>query len=250
MHEAGGTAPAKAWDRTRADYARPVEPDHELRLDAALQEADDRSGERRLAEILSGGGVSRDVGRPAIQAAFCIDVRSERLRRALEAVDPEIGAIGFAGFFGLPIRHRGHAYDTVEARAPVLVSPCIETHATADASADKREHVSLRRIRAWGRFKRAAVSAFAFVEAAGPVYVGKLLRDGLGVKGSSTDDTAPELDMPLDDRIDTVESILRAMSLTHGFARFVLVCGHGATVTNARRPARCNAAPAAVLRAT
>ena len=231
--EAGGTALAEAWDRARADYARPVEPDHELRLDAALQEAVDRSGERGLAETLSGGEVSRDAGRPAIQAAFCIDVRSERLRRALEAVDPEIGTIGFAGFFGLPIRHRGHASDTVEARAPVLVSPGIETHATADASADKRERVRLRTIRAWGRFKRAAVSAFAFVEAAGPVYVGKLLRDGLGVKGSSPDDTAPELDMPLTDRVDAAESILRAMFLTHGFARLVLVCGHGATVTNA-----------------
>ena len=229
----GEAALAESWDRAQVDYARPVEADRDLRLDAALQEAVDRCGERRLAMILSGGAVSPESCRPAIQAAFCIDVRSERLRRALEAADPGVRTIGFAGFFGLSIRHRGHASDIIEARAPILVSPGIETRVAGDETAATRERVRLRTIRAWGRFKRAAVSAFAFVEAAGPVYVGKLLRDALGTAGPSPEGAVADLDLPLARRVETAEGVLRAMSLTEGFARLVLVCGHGATVTNA-----------------
>ncbi|MBY6114575.1 DUF2309 domain-containing protein [Mameliella alba] len=231
--EAGGPSLAEAWETAMADYAQPVAPDADVVLEAALQEAVDRSGERRLAETLAGDGDAAPQGRPAIQAAFCIDVRSERLRRALESADPQIRTIGFAGFFGLPIRHRGHASDIVEARAPVLLSPGIETRARGDAEADVHQRVHLRTIRAWGRFKRAAVSAFAFVEAAGPLYVGKLLRDSLGKGEGTAPEPMPELDLSLDKRIDAAETILRAMSLTEGFARLVLVCGHGATVTNA-----------------
>lgn len=231
--KAGGPDRADAWRQAQSDYALAVTADQDIRLDAALQEAVDLAGERRLAEALSAKVSAVFTGRPAIQAAFCIDVRSERMRRALEASDPQIRTIGFAGFFGLPVCHQGHASDLTEARAPVLLSPTITTRAGDHSTIDTKERVRLRTARAWGRFKRAAVSAFAFVEAAGPLYVGKLLRDGLGFAKASASDPAPKLDLPLPDRIVAAESVLRAMSLTTGFARLVLVCGHGATVTNA-----------------
>ncbi len=225
-----GNTRVAGWKAALADYAAPITPDPDTILDAALQEAVDRSAERRLASTLGQQKTPANDARPAIQAAFCIDVRSEILRRALEASDPELRTIGFAGFFGLPVRHRAHASDIVEARAPILLSPAIDTETQEEDSA---ERVRLRSIRAWGRFKRAAVSAFAFVEAAGPLYVGKLQRDGLGRIESPAPDPVPELDLPLDDRIEAAAAVLRAMSLTQGFARLVLICGHGATVTNA-----------------
>ncbi|MGQ3227851.1 MAG: putative inorganic carbon transporter subunit DabA, partial [Blastomonas fulva] len=88
---------------------------------------------------------------------------------------------------------------------------------------------------AWGRFKLAAVSSFAFVEAAGPVYLGKLLRDGLGLKRTRLpNDPMPRPDpaLSLEDRIAAAGSILRAMSLTADFAPLVLLVGHGANVVN------------------
>lgn len=228
-----GDLPIDTWERAQADYARPIAPEPDMVIDAALREAVDLSRERQLAEVMSGQATSdAPPERPAIQAAFCIDVRSERLRRALESTDSGIRTLGFAGFFGLPLRHRGHGSDIVEARAPILLSPSVTTSA-GNGSADTRARVQLRAVRAWGRFERAAVSAFAFVEAAGPLYIGKLVRDALGLTGSASTDTAPVLDLPLADRIAAGEKILRAMSLTDGFARLVLICGHGASVTNA-----------------
>ncbi|WP_127107899.1 YbcC family protein [Pararhodobacter zhoushanensis] len=231
--KAGGAARLAAWERVKTACAQPIPIAPDMLLDAALQDAVDLSAERRLAVSLCGETGTHPAGPPAIQAAFCIDVRSERLRRALEASDPTIRTIGFAGFFGLPIRHKAFSSDTHEARCPVLLAPGIPTHSPGDAQAETRTRVRLRTVRAWGRFKRAAVSAFAFVEAAGPLYVGKLVQDGLGLAFSSSDDPAPELDLSLDERTAFAYSTLRAMSLTEGFAPLVLVCGHGAKVANA-----------------
>ncbi|MBU6468145.1 MAG: DUF2309 family protein [Betaproteobacteria bacterium] len=49
---------------------------------------------------------------PHTQLIFCIDVRSEPMRRALEEMDPGIHTIGFAGFFGLPVTY--HAIGDIE----------------------------------------------------------------------------------------------------------------------------------------
>jgi uncharacterized protein YbcC (UPF0753/DUF2309 family) len=228
---------APEWESARAAYGAPEAPTSALVVNAILQEAAERADQRALSEVLAAPAPEATEARPALQAVFCIDVRSERFRRALESVDPGIRTSGFAGFFGAATEHRRFASDVREHRLPVLLNPAVTTSSGGpeDAEADRATRFAKRATRAWGRFKLAAVSSFAFVEATGPLYVAKLLRDALGFEPSPLpNDPPPRLDPALDaeTRTGAAETILRAMSLTEGFARIVLLAGHGARVVN------------------
>ncbi|WP_462322174.1 putative inorganic carbon transporter subunit DabA, partial [Halochromatium sp.] len=78
--------------------------------------------------------------RPVIQAAFCIDVRSEVVRRSFETICPKAQTLGFAGFFGVPIEHVPFGAVDSRSHMPVLLTPkyrvCSEVH---DADRDEAE---------------------------------------------------------------------------------------------------------------
>jgi uncharacterized protein YbcC (UPF0753/DUF2309 family) len=228
---------AGTWEAEREAHAAPVAPTAALVVNSILQEAAERAAQRALAVTFAMPSPVRPNARPALQAAFCIDVRSEVFRRALEGVDPRIQTLGFAGFFGIFAAHRRFASDVVELRLPVLLNPSVTTCSGSpdDVAADQAARYSARAKRAWRRFKLAAVSSFAFVEATGPIYVAKLVRDALGLDATKVpNDPAPRPDpaLSLQSRIGGAEMVLRAMSLTENYARLVILAGHGASVVN------------------
>ncbi len=235
------------WRKARAAHAAPLEPSDAMLVDSVLQEAHERAAQRALAMLLaSSGAASVAVAgidspptptRPDVQAVFCIDVRSEVFRRALEGLDGDIRTSGFAGFFGLATSHRRFGSDVPEHRLPVLLNPALHTSSggAQDGEREADTRITARARRAWGRFKLAAVSSFAFVEAMGPVYAFKLLRDATGSGGASPpSDPPPRLDpLPaLPERVAAAEGALRGMSLTRDLAPIVMLCGHGARVVN------------------
>lgn len=223
---------AERWAATVAAHAEPVTPGAEDVALAILQDAADRGHQRRLVAALDGAAPA--AGRPFLQAAFCIDVRSEVFRRALESVDSAIATIGFAGFFGLPLAHHAHGSDIREARLPVLLNPAVETTSAGDPATDQQARISARSARAWGRFRQAAVSSFAFVEAMGPVYAVKLVKSALGFAPRAKAEPAPQVigGMSATAKADTGAAVLKAMSLTKGHGEVVLLLGHGGNVTN------------------
>jgi uncharacterized protein YbcC (UPF0753/DUF2309 family) len=232
-----GSEIAADWARVRAEHAKPVAATADLVTDAILQAAAERAAQRELAQALAEESPRGTDDRPRLQAVFCIDVRSEVFRRALESVGSGIQTIGFAGFFGIAASHRRFASDIEERRLPVLLNPALESISGGDAlrAQDQSARFKARAKRAWGRFKLAAVSSFAFVEATGPIYVGKLLMDSLGLHAAAPpNDPAPRLDPAPDSpaRVKMAETLLRAMSLTDNFAPVVLLVGHGANVVN------------------
>ena len=224
------------WAATVAAHAAPLQASDAQTIDAILQEAVESTAQRGMVAAFAAPPKPTTETRPAVQAAFCIDVRSEVFRRALESVSPTIQTLGFAGFFGIFVQHRPFASDVAEARLPVLLNPNVTSFALSPtAGVEEAARIAARATRAWGRFKLAAVSSFAFVEATGPVYAGKLVRDALGLGPSQLPkDPAPQLSPGLDtaQKLASAEMVLRAMSMTTGFARIVLLAGHGANVTN------------------
>ncbi len=222
-----------AWQETALAHAAPVAASPDQAVDAILQDAAERAYQRNLADRLSGPAAR--AGRASLQAAFCIDVRSEVLRRALELQDGGIETIGFAGFFGLPVAHRPAGTDDVQAHLPALLNAALISTNHGTDSEESATRIKARARRAWGRFRQAAVSSFAFVEAAGPAYGGKLVRDALGLGGDSlTPGPMPRFEVGLTaaQKAETAAAVLRAMSMTEGHARLILLIGHGAQVTN------------------
>ncbi|WP_033921150.1 YbcC family protein [Sphingomonas sp. 37zxx] len=225
------------WQSAMVLHAAPVTPTADQAIDSILQEAAERAAQRLLAETLAAPGIAPSADRAALQAAFCIDVRSEVFRRALESVNPAIQTLGFAGFFGITASHRRFASDVAEHRLPVLLNPGLTSRSGGpeEAAADLAARFKARAERAWGRFRLAAISSFAFVEAMGPVYAGKLVSDALGLRAKlAPNDPMPRLDPSLDlaARTKAAAAVLRAMSLTSNFAPLVLLAGHGANVVN------------------
>jgi uncharacterized protein YbcC (UPF0753/DUF2309 family) len=122
-----------------------------------------------------------------IHAVFCIDVRSEPMRRALEQVLPAVTTAGFAGFFGLPLAIRFAGEDHSQPRLPGLLAPSWE------AIMPPLE----KGLQEWGSFQRAPLSSFTLVESAGLGKAGKLLRKAFPGKRRAT---LAELDPWLNDK--------------------------------------------------
>jgi uncharacterized protein YbcC (UPF0753/DUF2309 family) len=149
--------------------------------------------QRRLIDDLRRGNNAAAVvkplnKRPAVQAAFCIDVRSEIIRRALETVCPKAQTLGFAGFFGVPIEYVPFGASTPRSHMPVLLTPkyrvCStiqdsDAHETQEALATQRRRTGIAK--SWKAFKMGASSCFSFVEAAGILlYAPKIIADSFG----------------------------------------------------------------------
>lgn len=224
---------AADWAQAVEDHAAPVHPSADEVIDAVLQNATERAHQRKLDAALTGPRATS--GRPVLQAAFCIDVRSEVFRRALESQGPAIETIGFAGFFGLMLQHRAHGTEELQAHLPVLLIPGLTSTGHAAPEVEVATRIAARTIRAWGRFRQAAVSSFAFVEAAGPVYGWKLVRDALALPSKAqAPEPAPRIEGGLTAEVKaaTGAAVLKAMSMTTNHARLVLLLGHGGHVTN------------------
>lgn len=247
------------WAHAQAQLAQ---AEQALLVDEVWQRALEIGYQRNLAARLgmaAGAQAALDAASQPIevQAAFCIDVRSERLRRALEAAWPGVQTLGFAGFFGLPVAYTPLATSARRPQLPGLLGASIDVtdrvlrgdeemddRAARDgvARARRERFAQGRPLQAAGRWPGAA---FSFVEAAGVGYLAKLgqwLRPGEAGRASDDLDGIPArlrplcrpalsgLDTPA--KVALAAKVLHAMGLERQFAPLVLLVGHGSQSQN------------------
>ncbi len=189
---------------------------------------------------------------PEVQAVFCIDVRSEVYRRALEAAGPGVQTRGFAGFFGLPIAYAPVGSAMVRPQLPGLLSPALcVTEGTGDANLSQvlaqRRRSALQASAQWERFRAAPSSGFSFVESLGLLYAGKLVRQSLpdtatparwedtGLAASDAASLRPQMPQAVsapEEGAAIAHKVLTAMGMVRDFAPLVLLAGHGSQTAN------------------
>ncbi|MBC7499285.1 MAG: DUF2309 domain-containing protein [Herminiimonas sp.] len=255
---------AKAFGELQCQWSQAAtllqQAEDALLIDEIWQVALELGYQRTLAQkLLHNGGEPSAAKKIEIQAAFCIDVRSEPMRRALEAVLPTMQTVGFAGFFGIPAAYTPLATTAKRPQLPGLLAPTMEVAdriVSPGLAVDKNDAIlqdAATRARLdrfswtaqWIAASRWPGSAFSFVETAGLGYLAKLgqwvkppklgrVRDDLeGLPARYRTLCRPQIvALELDAKVSLASGVLHAMGLEHYFAPLVLLVGHGSQSNN------------------
>lgn len=254
----------EAWAAEARNRLRTIAGMSLAQLGLIFQEAAEASFLGEFAPLLEGASarMTAPSAKPAAdaQAVFCIDVRSEPMRRALEA-QGKYETLGYAGFFGLPIAINPACEAPQRNQLPVLLSPA---HVVAERAASGREaeadavlarHAALADARAILDTTKGGATGFATAEAAGPLAAVALLARTLaprlsdavrkrlvGERGhvltpsASNDHDHPHAHgasaIPLEQRIAYARGMFSLTGLSAETARLVALVGHGGCTTN------------------
>ncbi len=195
--------------------------------------------------------------RPLAQVIFCIDVRSEPFRRSLEA-SGDFETIGFAGFFGIPMRSRSLDHHHETDQLPAIVQPQYRVREVAreDQAKQLDEHkAGVRFLHSLHEIlhdlKSHVLTPFVTVESLGWIFgvplIGRTIfprayrqwrqrvknRIAPPVGTRMTADPAGEgIGLPPADQAAVIEGALRTMGLVRNFGRLVVLCGHSSTSDN------------------
>ncbi|QCS44042.1 DUF2309 domain-containing protein [Natrinema versiforme] len=203
--------------------------------------------------------------RPAAQLVFCIDTRSEVIRRHIEAQGP-YETHGYAGFFGVPMRYRGHEAAADTDACPPIVDPehrIVDRPDDAEAAADRDRWTGLATAarKHFKTLKSNLVAAFTFVEGAGSAYGSAMTARTLSPSSIATLESAledrvpsvPEVAAPAidydayddhdhadhdlpqgmshEEKVEYAQTAFELMGWTE-FARLVVFAGHASETTN------------------
>jgi uncharacterized protein YbcC (UPF0753/DUF2309 family) len=155
----------------------------------------------RVAEESAAIADSDSSDRPDAQLVFCIDTRSEVLRRHIEETG-DYETHGYAGFFGIPMQYQGYDSELSVNACPPILDP---QHRVSEIPTDRDAQASHNR---WSGLRETAsevietlktnpATAFGFVESAGSGY-GLALAARTLVPGrvynllEATDDASPD----------------------------------------------------------
>lgn len=192
-----------------------------------------------------------EKSRPLAQCMFCIDVRSEPFRRNLESVG-NYETIGFAGFFGIPMRCRALNQNHLTDQLPVIVQPKYTVHEVVREN--QKEQLARHNVGAGvihtiqemlHDMKSHVLTPYVMVESLGWLFgvqlFGRTLFPQLYRKWRAwfatkiappvgtlmaADRNDKGLGLTAEEQRTTIETVLKMMGLVKNFGRLVVVCGH------------------------
>ncbi|MFC5368816.1 DUF2309 domain-containing protein [Salinirubrum litoreum] len=199
-------------------------------------------------------------GRPDAQLVFCIDTRSEIVRRHVETAG-DYETFGYAGFFGVPMEWQGYDDAVPVAACPPILDPQhriseVPTERDTQATHDRWAHLRETVHETVETLKTNPASAFGFVENAGTGYgVGLAARTLLPRRVRDLFDTADDAvpdshefceqtvhhqhtyagDLPVglthDQQVEYAATAFELMGW-ESFGRLVVFTGHASETTN------------------
>jgi hypothetical protein len=222
---------------------------------------------RGLASHRKYRGLFNQQGRPPAQVFFCLDEREESMRRALEEADPRVETYSAAGYFGVAVDYKGIDDPHGAALCPVVIKP---EHAVVERP--KPEDSALLESRRWRRrvlgllmrnsfvssktllrgwLSTSALGLLSAVPLIGHLLAPRryaLLRDWLNreflpeprteltlMRNTAQSQSAVAgllTGFAPQEKTERVASVLRPAGLARGFARLVVILGHGSTSLN------------------
>lgn len=237
------------------------EPTSISKLQYVWLQAWEKSWQEQLLTTLSqkqGKLITEDAKLPEAQMVFCIDTRSELMRRHVEDKG-NYETFGYAGFFGIAMDYQNLSDGITRKSCPPIVGSAYLVSETAQPFQKAKVHdfkkqKELLKFKDYflKRMKNMLPSAFGFVEGSGFYYglslTARTLQPGWlyrltqkqGVKleticepqiTSSCSAEASELSIPLNQKVAIVKSAFDLMGWKQ-FAPLVLFIGHGSHSAN------------------
>ncbi len=187
---------------------------------------------------------------PSAQLVFCIDVRSEPFRKALEATG-NYETFGFAGFFGIPAKFTDMTTGESHTACPVLVSAKHEIKKTPFPATGKtcqswKGYASLAAIKQlYQSVKYTFAAPFAAAESLGiasGTWIGlrtfsprlaNRLKKAITNLIDPPSPATPSLDaISIEEQCAYAENVLKVLGLTKRFAPLIVFCGHKSSSQN------------------
>lgn len=183
------------------------------------------------------------------QIIFCIDVRSEPFRRALESIG-NYETFGYAGFFGVPARIQNTTTTQSYDSCPVLLKPKHTIHESPCSSEgcvqDHKGYQKLNTIKAlYQSLKYNFTTPLGLIELIGLTsgfwmalrtlfpMLAIQSRRSISHKIRPSITLTPSLEtIDISDQCTYAESVLKAIGLTKKFSSLVILCGHGSVTEN------------------
>lgn len=186
-----------------------------------------------------------NITNTTVQAIFCIDVRSEVIRRALERQSSQVQTYGFAGFFGMPLSYLKSGSHLARPHLPGLIKAPYQVEQEA-YNIDIEHAQQAKQLNRGARFhnwSNQPSSTFSMVETGGLLYGLTLLKNAVlskpkseflseFKKGSYWSLKQGHRPLTFKEKADLISNALAGIGLTSVFAERVLIVGHASQGTN------------------